>query len=104
MAIMQGTTPTHTFNLPFDTNIIKTVRIIYSQCGEKLFSRENKDDNVTLEGTQVRTTLTQQETLSMDPEKVVEIQLRIVTLGGEVANSRVIRVSAERCLEDEVIE
>ena len=101
MAIMQGTTPTHTFNLPFDTSVIKTIRIVYAQCGEKLFSRENND--VTLEGSQVRTTLTQEDTFKINPEKVVEIQVRIVTQGGEAANSRVLRVSAERCLENEAI-
>ena len=37
MAIMQGTTPTHTFYLPFSTDIIKTVRIIYCQNDECLY-------------------------------------------------------------------
>ena len=102
MAIMQGTTPIHTFKLPFDTSIIKTVRIIYSQCGKKLFSREG--DQVRRSENIIETTLTQEETFKIDPENIVEIQIRIIDNANNAANTRIMRVSAEKCLETEVLE
>lgn len=103
MAIPQGTTPTHTFILPIDTSDIHRIRIVYSQCGEVLFTRESQKGEVTIEGSKVITTLTQEETFKIDHEKVVEIQLRVATHADEVANSQIIRVSAERCLDSEVL-
>jgi hypothetical protein len=39
----RGTTPTHTFTLPFDTAMLSKVRIIYSQGNSPVVTRDNAD-------------------------------------------------------------
>ena len=102
MAIMQGTTPTHTFKLPFDTSTIKSARVIYSQFDQILFVREGADITILDDG--IETTLTQEETFLIDPSKIVEIQVRFVDHNNDAINSQIMRVSAERCLDTEVLE
>lgn len=102
MAIRQGTTPTHTFTVPMDTSNFKTVHIAYAQCNEVLFIRQDTD--ITLNGHTISTTLTQEETLMIDPDKVVAIQIRVVTYAGNALASDIMIVSADMCLEKDVIE
>ena len=101
MAIREGTTPTHTFVLPFSTDVLKCVRIVYAQCNEVLFVRTNGD--VTLEGNIVKTTLTQEETFMFDRTKLVEIQIRALTYDDDALASEPILVSVAKCLEKEVL-
>lgn len=101
MAIRQGTTPTHTFTIPFDTSLLKTVHIAYAQCDEVLFVKS--DDDITLDGNKIITTLTQEETLRLDPTKVVAIQIRCLTYKGDAPASDIMLVSVDKCLEKEVL-
>ena len=101
MAIRQGTTPTHTFTIPFDTSKLRTVHIAYAQCDELLFVRSG--DQITLNGNTITTTLTQEETLMIDPDKIVSIQVRVVTDADDALTSDIILVSAAKCLEKEVL-
>lgn len=96
--MIRGTTPTHTFTLPFGSDVIASLRIIYAQDGDVKITR-----NTVPEGNNATVVLTQEETLSLDCDKYVEIQIRVLTLGGEALSSDIIRVSVERCLEDEVL-
>ena len=32
--MIQGTTPTHTFTIPFDVSLIKELKVVYAQQGE----------------------------------------------------------------------
>lgn len=98
----RGTTPTHTFTLPFDTGLLKCVRVIYAQMNQVVLVKTGED--LTLEGNTVRTALSQEETLSFSCNKPVEIQVRILTLAGDAQNSDIIKVPVARCLENEVIE
>lgn len=97
-----GTTPTHVFVLPFDVDLIKSIRIIYAQAGEVVMTKENED--LQLEGNSVRYKLTQEETLAFDDSKRVEIQVRVLTVDGDALASDIYSVFAERCLERSVIE
>ena len=101
MAIRQGTTPTHTFTVPFDTSDLKTVHIAYAQCEQVLFVKSGED--ITLGGNTIVTTLTQEETLKINPSKVVAIQVRVVTHANDALASDIMLVSAEWCLEKEVL-
>lgn len=95
----RGTTPTHTFTLPFDTSIISKCRVIYSQNDDAKITKTD----VTMSGNTVSVKLTQEDTFALECSKFVEIQLRVLTLGGEALNSDIIRVPVDRCLEDEVL-
>ena len=95
----QGTTPTHIFTLPFDTDTISKVRIIYSQNGFPVLTR----DDATLAGSTATVKLTQEETLKFDYGQTVSVQVRVLTVGGDALASDIIRVSVDRCLDDEVL-
>ena len=99
--MIRGTTPTHTFKLPFDTSLIERVKIIYAQNGEKVFCKETPD--CTLLGDSVSTRLTQEETFSLDCGKLVQIQLRVLTTAGEALATDEMVVPVSRCLDDEVL-
>lgn len=99
---MSGTTPLHTFTLPFHVDTIKSVRIIYSQNNKVLFVK-TKDD-CFLEGNTVEVKLMQEDTLQFDYKTPVEIQVRVLTLDGDSLKSTIKSMSVGRCLEKEVIE
>lgn len=98
---MIGTTPTHIFRLPFSTLLIDKVRIIYAQNDEQILVKEK--DDCDLKGNQISVTLTQEETFKFDCTKCVQIQVRILTSGGQALKSRVKIISIEDCLDREVM-
>jgi len=97
--MIRGTTPTHIFTLPFDTEQIDKVRVIYAQDDRVVFVKEEceKEANV------VSVKLTQEETLKFDCRKKVEIQMRILTKDGEALASVIRKIDVEKCLESEVL-
>ena len=98
----RGTTPTHKFTLPFDTGLLAAVRIVYAQLDNVVLVKTGED--LTLSGDTITTSLTQTETLQFTCKAPVEIQVRVLTLSGDAHNSDIVKVSVDRCLEDEVIE
>lgn len=99
--MIRGTTPTHTFTLPFDVSSIQTVKIIYSQDDVAVCEKLTAD--CVLNGETIQTTLTQEETLRFNCKQPVEIQLRILTTAGEALASVVEKVGVSKCLDDEVL-
>ena len=98
----QGTTPKHTFTLPFSVPGNSVVRVIYAQNGEIVLVKTGSDVDVLVN--EVSTTLTQEETLSFDSNaQNTEIQIRILMPDGSAVASDIIRVSVKKCLEDKVI-
>lgn len=99
--MIRGTTPTHTFTIPFDTSLIKEVRVVYAQADEPIICKETAD--CSLKGQEISTTLTQEETFKFDCKKAVQIQIRVLTTAGEVLATRVQSVSVDKCLDNEVM-
>lgn len=97
----EGTTPTHTFEVDINTNTIKEVKITYKQNGKLLFFKKKKD--CTIENGVIKTKLTQEETLLFNPEYCVDMQVKILSNGGDVATSDKITRGVEECLDDEVL-
>ena len=97
----KGTTPTHTFVLPFSVDMIAAARIVYAQNGAVLFVKTG--DDLTMEGNKIETKLTQAETMVCHGDGYIEIQLRVRTTDGEVMASDIERVYVGRCLGDEVL-
>lgn len=96
------TTPTHIFNIPFETDLIEKMRIVYAQSEEIILTKELSD--CVLSDKSVSVTLTQEETYLFDNKKhAVEIQLHILTTGGDSVVSNIIRVLVEKCLDTEVL-
>ena len=79
--IIQGTTPTHTFTLPYDTSTLKRVRFVYSQRGQIKVIKDTADAEsaVDLEGPKAKAKLTQEETFKFEPDVVVQLILRVLT-------------------------
>lgn len=97
-----GTTPTHTFNIPFDVSNIAMVRVIYAQNNNVVLTKTNED--CVLEDNTVSVTLTQEDTFLFDHTLPVEIQLRILTVNGTSLGSIPKKVGVTKCLEDVVME
>ena len=97
----RGTTPTHTFHLPFDADMDSKVRIIYAQNDEPVFTKETAD--CTMKDMSITTKLMQEETLMLDQRKNVQIQLRVITTTGDAMASNVITKGVLELLEDEVL-
>lgn len=100
--IIRGTTSTHTFTLPIDSSLCAKVRAIYSQDNEPVIKIE--DDRFVHADNVVSCKLTQKETLSLDRKKHCDIQLRVLTTGGDAMACDIIKNTVGRCLDDEVLE
>jgi hypothetical protein len=48
--------------------------------------------------------LTQEETLKFDSVQTVSVQVRVLTVGGDALASDIMRTTADRLLENEVLE
>lgn len=100
--MIQGTTPTHVFELPFDISAIKAVKVVYEQGNEIILEKGN--DNCTLIGNTVEIKLTQEETFLFKTNEFVKIQIRILTFGGQALTSVPETVTVGKCLDKEVLE
>ena len=96
----RGTTPTHTFSLPFDTSEITSVRIVYAQNGRPIVVKKTKD--VSKNGSAISVKLTQKDTLAFRSDCDVDIQVRILVREDALA-SEPIRVKLETLYDDEVL-
>lgn len=96
-----GTTPTHYFTLPFSTDLVDEVQIVYCQDGEEILQKNRTE--CTLEENTVSVTLTQADTFEFKADVNVEIQIRVSTTRGTVLASEIMQVSCQRCLSDEVL-
>lgn len=99
--MIRGTTPTHTFELPFAVDDIDQVRIVYAQEGSEILVKTNSD--CTLEDSTIRVKLTQDDTLGFKAPGPVEIQIRVLMTNGDVLASSVMRVPVGVCLDNEVM-
>ena len=97
----RGTTKRHTFELPFDGKIIKSLRVVYSQNGRVVFKKAG--DDVQIDGNVVAVKLSQEDTFAFSSNSPVEIQLRVLFTNGDAKNSDIIKTSVARCLDNEVI-
>ena len=97
----RGTTPTHTFNLPFSTGLIAALRITYVQNGEIVLNKTEKD--VEAGESSIAVTLTQEETLQFKENRMVEVQMKVLTTGGDLLATDVYTVHPLCILDEEVL-
>ena len=100
--MIQATTPTHTFKLPFETAAIQSLRVTYAQDGVTVLTKKELGEFTLLEKS-AQITLTQKETLLFDPEKPVQVQMRVLTMGGDALASKIKRVPCSAVLDKEVL-
>ena len=99
--MIRGTTPTHSFTTNLHTSQIKEVKITYAQSDEVVFCKRTGD--CTFEDYTISTTLTQEETLSLDCKRAVQIQIRVLTFDGQSMSTQVKPIPVEKCLDNEVL-
>lgn len=100
--MIRGTTPEYTFTLPFETELIETGRISFAQDG-RLILQKTMDDCV-LEAQSITLKLTQEETFRFDSNGgYAEIQIRILTTGGDALASELLYDTVEPTLDSEVL-
>lgn len=98
----RGTTPTHTFDIsPIEASVLSKVKITYAQGNTVVLVKRTED--CTLEGNTIKLTLTQEETLKFDHKKLVEVQVRVLTAGGDALASYIHNVTVGRLLDEEVL-
>lgn len=99
--MVRGTTPLLEFILPFETGDIAEAFITLAQNGEVVINKTLQDCMIDTHKLSVR--LTQEETLTLQDDRVVEIQVRVRTVMGEALASNIFVERAGRILNDGVI-
>lgn len=99
--MIRGTTPTHTFELPFQVRNIDKLRLTYSQNGNIVFEKNEKQ--VTMAGAVIEYTLTQAESLSLSTKYPVEIQIKVKNISGSVVATKIMHFNATAVLNEEVL-
>lgn len=97
----RGTTPTHTFTIPFSVDNVADALIVYVQ-GDKEILRKTvshcrMDDNT------ISVDLTQEETLRFRCDKKAQIQVKVLTRDSKSLVSNIITLDVSKCLTDEVL-
>lgn len=99
--LIPGATSTDSFTLPVDASIIQSLHIDYSQEGTFRFSKTKED--CSLDGTSGTVELTQEDTLKFVDGRAAQVQIVLVTMGGEVIPSKPITFSVGTRLNREVL-
>lgn len=94
----RGTTPTITFNLPFNVSTVRNVEVYFAQNDGLVFEKDMED--CVLSGTTLAVTLTQAETLLLDDEEKLKIQARFVFTDGSVDATEIIKGKVKEILKD----
>ena len=97
----QGTTPKHIFKIPFDTSTVEKVKVSYAQKDNLILSKDT-EDCILLDDT-ISVELTQEDTFSFNKNDLVQIQVRVLTKGGQVLSSDVLTKCVKACLDSEVL-
>lgn len=98
----RATTPTHTFKINIDRDLIKNVQVAYAQNGNVILKKNTADCEV--EQGKIVTKLNQQETLLFDSRSKVQIQLRMTTVDGNALSTKIYIIACGDVLSDEVLE
>lgn len=99
--MIRGTTPTLEFTLPFDTDILAEAWVTMAQNKEVVLDKQMSECQCS--GNVLTVKLTQEDTLALKCNCLVEIQVRVKTKEGEALASEVVTESPDRILKDGVI-
>lgn len=99
--IIRGTTPTNYFDVDLDLTEADVIYITYEQNDEVVFEKQKSDITITPERLSVE--LTQEDTLQLDDEYDVKIQIRARLSDGTAVASNIVKTNVSRVLKDGVI-
>ena len=98
--MFRGTTPTLIFNLPFDPSSLTEVFITFVQDKEMKVEKTIQDCDLLSEERAIKCKLTQEETLVLDADKYVQIQIRAKMKDGTAVASDIIETFVAKILKD----
>lgn len=101
-----GTTPTHSFKLPYDTSTLKAIQVIYKQGGmkmTKLYKNNKLPPGMSVDGAYVYVKLTEQETSAFSPDTLALCQIRVRTEEDNVIPSKIKQIKVYESLDTEVL-
>ena len=98
----KGTTPTLTFRLPFEVDLLSNAKVTFSQGGNVILEKKLCDCDASQNLLSV--TLSQEETFLFECDSVAQVQLRCVTPTGEAFASAVFTTFIARSLDSEVLQ
>lgn len=99
--MIKGTTPTLEFILPFEASFVKNAYVTLSQNDVIVINKELKECECNVNMLQVQ--LSQQDTIRLNADIPVEIQIRVLTNNGEALASQIWTTIAERILYEGII-
>lgn len=99
--MIRGTTPTISFELPFDFVLVEHIWLTITQRGKEIFTKNETD--MTVDEHNISVKLTQEETLMLNDSEIVKIQVRVKTSAGDALASNIAIVPVEEILKDGVI-
>ena len=97
----RGTTPTHTFTVPFGIENVADALVVYAQSDKEILRKTVS--HCHMEGNTLSVDLTQEETFLFNCQKKVQIQVRVLTTEGKALASDIITIDVDKCLSSEVL-
>lgn len=105
MSFYRVTTPTHTFILPIDTSECSVIQVTYKQDCKSLVKKYADGvlpSGMMLDEDSVVISLTQEETKAFKVGSV-EVQMRVLTNGGEAYASDIFTVGVTKVNNEEIL-
>lgn len=100
--MFQGTTPTIEWALPFAASLVKECTVTFRQNGANIDELRKTKANCTLADEKISLVLTQEETLLLNLEYNVEIQLKVWTTDGATMATKPEKVRVCEIFDKEV--
>lgn len=99
----RGTTPSLTFKLDIDVNRITDLSIVFSQGGKILYTKTEEDCQIISENNSILVTLTQEETLELEPNKDMHVQLKLQLDNEKVSVSKYINIYVDDVIDTSIM-
>lgn len=97
----QGTTPTLTFTLPFETAGLTKCNVDFAQNGTVVLKKGIED--CTLSENSVAVSLTEEETLALNSKQLLEMQISVQKADNTIARSKPIVTKVGKALSGEAL-
>lgn len=99
--MIRGTTPTHSWEMPFPASAVKAVRVTYTQ--DKTTILEKTESDCTIADNLISVKLTQEDTLNFEALKNASVQVKVLTTAGDVVANDESKIVIQDTLNEEVL-
>lgn len=99
--ISKGCTVKNRFKFPFTKDEVEKLYITYQQSKKTVFEKELTD--CQFHEDYISVDLTQEETLKLNSDMIISIQIRVKLKNGGITKSNVLRTVTDELLKDGVI-